>query len=62
MTDKQQALEELAAVMDKWDIEIASNEHGIVITTGDQTLLHTGHIVMDSDIKNELNRMKECQK
>ena len=59
MANKQQAIEELMAVMVKHDIEISSNEHGIVITTGDQTLLHTGHIVMDSDMQTELNRMKD---
>lgn len=59
MTNKQQALEELAAWCEKFDIEIASNEYGIVIQTGDQTLLHTGHIVMDGDIQTELNRMKD---
>ena len=59
MTNKQQALEELMAWCEKFDIEIASNEYGIVIQTGDQTLFHAGRIVMHSDIQTELNRMKE---
>lgn len=58
MTNKQQALQELMAWCDKFNTEIASNEHGIVIQIGDETLLHTGHIVMQSDIQTELNRMK----
>ena len=59
MTSKQQALEELKAWCEKFNIEIASTSGDIVIQIGDQTLLHTGCIVMDSDIQTELNRMKD---
>lgn len=59
MTPKQQALEELMAVMEKHGIRIHTDIcGGIRIESSHSSLIATDTMVDIDDIKTELNRMK----
>jgi hypothetical protein len=65
MTNKQQALEELAAVMDKWDIEILINENNAVIVEVNYepaTSAYNFYGVNAGILNNELRRMKQDER
>ena len=60
-SNKQQALEELMAVMGKWDIEILMNTNNtVVVEIGDEILTseHNVYGINAAILNNELNRMK----
>lgn len=60
MTNKQQALEELMAVMVKWDIHFIAYNYAYLEThIGNDTVLNTFQLTDTETIQTELNRMKK---